>query len=789
MKITRALILEAAVVIGIMAAGVFAGSISTRHVTNAPDFYQHEFGPAVMVAVGRGFVNPAPPPGSPLAEFLAVRRTTLDRSDAVDAPTRALDQFQQATRYLMLVVGYWWRVTGISWPELAWLEALMYGLTVVACYAICRLCLPRVLAIVGAVFVAASPVHLSQAPYLRDYVKAPFILFAIPLTVAAALYPMPARRLAALSAACGLVVGLGVGFRMDVVIMAPIFLVSVFCFRGHRPWTDIAEKALAAGVFLCALAMAAAPIVTRLSAGGSNAFHVILLGYSDPFHDGLGVRPSVYSVLPFYSDVYAWEVVSEHAARHQTDTVRYLTAAYDAATRAYWMQIVRHFPADVAARALGASNAVLNLPFNQPRTGGAFDMLSALNGWGAAFGIVFIGVAWAHRARVGLFAAWLVLVLTAYSSLQFEERHFFHLEIVSVVAVLMTLHVVMRTRVPSRAQVRAFLLVIVGLVAAAGVSLGVLRTYQSTHIAHVIDAYIDAPRQRVEPTFVETSYGTWRMRWDEAAHRARPPAADYYVVEFDGAPSDNESWLSLLYQDVVPDYSRIATWSSGRGVIRLFIPSYGAEPRAFEGIELSAGLKDRLHGISRIDHPERLPLLLTLRLPDQWRQERLYQTFRIEHPHEADVVPVVGDPAATAQSRMAWLDRFDSPSTRPSPASLQTSYSPAARVVDGRVEMDGVASDQSTYLLGFKPIEVRGPAALLVKGHLDSGGLTFGVLNGVRWYRQAIARERGDFVAVVQIPESGTYTPLITNGASKNGDRTSFVLSRFGVVGADSRSN
>jgi hypothetical protein len=291
----------------------------------------------------------------------------------------------------------------------------------------------------------------------------------------------------------------------------------------------------------------------------------------------------------------------------------------------------------------------------------------------------------------------------------------------------------------------------------------------------------------VEPTFTETTYGTWQMRWDDAARRARPPAADYYVVEFDGNAGDNESWLSLRYQDVAPDYSRIATWWSGRGVVRLFIPAYGAPPRAFDGIELSGGLKDRLRAVSRIDHPERLPLLLTLRLPDRWRQTRLYQTFRIEHPHEADAVPIVGDPAATPQSRMAWLDRFDSPSTRPSPATVQTTYSPAAKVIDGRVEMDGVARDQSTYLLGFKPIEVRGPAALLVKGHLDSGGLTFGVLDGVRWYRQAVARDRGDFVAVVQIPKSGTYTPLITNGASRNGERTSFVLSHFGVVSAESR--
>jgi hypothetical protein len=96
--------------------------------------------------------------------------------------------------------------------------------------------------------------------------------------------------------------------------------------------------------------------------------------------------------------------------------------------------------------------------------------------------------------------------------------------------------------------------------------------------------------------------------------------------------------------------------------------------------------------------------------------------------------------------------------------------------------MDAVARDRSTYLVGFKPIDIQAPAALLVQGRLDAGGLSFGVLKDQRWYRQVVVRERGEFVAVVNLPDAGTYAPLITNGATQDGERTRFVLSRFGVV-------
>jgi hypothetical protein len=628
---------------------------------------------------------------------------------------------------------------------------------------------------------AVSPVHFAQIPQVRDYAKAPFILFAIPLILAIAIGQLPRRSLVLLSALCGAVVGIGVGFRMDVLIMAPIFVISVVCFKSRWPWTGLRDKALAIAVFGIALWLAAAPVLLRLSGGGSNAFHVILLGYSDPFDAGLGTRPSVYSFLPFYSDVYVARVVQEWAGRFSTQPAPYLSPAYDAASRAYWMQIVRHFPADIVTRTLGAVNGILNLPFNQP--GGLFGPLSTLNGWGVALGAVLIGVASMDSVRVGVFVAWLVVALTGYSSFQFQTRHFFHLEIIPIVGALLVIELGVRRRLPTRAQFVRVATAVTVLVVATVASLAVLRAYQDAHLRRLFQQYVDSDKHEVNASFAETEHGMWRVSWDESGAATRTPPADYYVVELNGAPGRRLGWFSLWFDDVLPDYSRIASTWSESSVDRIFVPAYDERAlRTFKGLELSPGLRDRLRGIYRIDHPERLPLLLTLTLRDGWQRRGLHQTLLAEPAGEPETISLVGDAASVPASRPMWVDHLGDAAVRPNRSAVAAAYTPEARVSDTSIEMDAVARDRSTYLVGFKPIDIQAPAALLVQGRLDAGGLSFGVLKDQRWYRQVVVRERGEFVAVVNLPDAGTYAPLITNGATQDGERTRFVLSRFGVV-------
>src|SRR5262245_10053227 len=95
---------------------VMTGWVYCRFYPVNPHYYQASFTPAVMFASGHGLVNAdvsAPPQ---IREFLELKRDHLNAAE-VPRPNRvqAFDSLQNASRYLLLSVGLWWRLTGISW--------------------------------------------------------------------------------------------------------------------------------------------------------------------------------------------------------------------------------------------------------------------------------------------------------------------------------------------------------------------------------------------------------------------------------------------------------------------------------------------------------------------------------------------------------------------------------------------------------------------------------------------------------------------------------------------------
>ena len=804
--------LETALVVLLLVFGASLGSFASRHFIGEPAFYQESFGPAVMVATGRGFVNPLQAPGSPLDDFLARRRMTLNAGDVAGVLTGPPDHFQQATRYLMLATGYVWKISGISWAAVSNVSALLCALYVVASYAVCRVWLQPALAVGGAVLMGLSPLQLQQVVQVRDYSKGPFILFAIALTIAVASRPLSRRALLLMSAACGIAIGIGLGFRMDVLVMAPIFLASLALFRDRRPWTGLADKGLAAGAFLLAIFVSAAPVLFHLSEG-SNGFHVIFLGEAEPFDAELGLARSAYTQLPFYDDYYAASVVREYAWRETgARPPDYGSTAYDTEGRAYWLQIVRHFPADVLARALGATNSVLNLPFSTPplnfltppidgtsrlaslltnqrphraRIDAVFDWLAALNGWGIAFGAVLVGAAAAQSTRLGVFTGWMMMLTAGYASLQYADRHVFHLQIIPILGLLVAIGLVFRAPWLDRRVMRRFGWALVALTLAVAAPLMVLRAYQTAHLAGLFREYINAPKEVVSSALEDTGHGTWRVHLDLAppmpgGHRP----AGYYVVEFDGAPARQMTPIEVRYAPSAAglDYSRTVAVTETAGISRVFIPGYGQFPAwAFDGLELPAELKGRLRGIYRISPAAHPSLLLDLRLPGGWEQRGLYQTFRGEPGSARDDVRVFNR-FDGAVSNVAWMTRLDSPQATPRADAIAESYTKAAGVTAAGVEMDGVAESQSGYLVAFKPVDVAGPAALVVRGHLYAGGLTVGLLLNKQWSGSVTVQQPGDFVAVVNIPRPGTFEPIVTNATRRDRAPNHFVLSRFGVV-------
>src|SRR5205823_612693 len=90
--------------------------------------------------------------------------------------------------------------------------------------------------------------HLGFLPYLRDYAKAPFILALMLIMARMAIGPLSGKRLLGYAVAFGAVLGIGFGFRNDLLINVPPFLAVVaFCLPG-RLRDNLALKAGAVAV-------------------------------------------------------------------------------------------------------------------------------------------------------------------------------------------------------------------------------------------------------------------------------------------------------------------------------------------------------------------------------------------------------------------------------------------------------------------------------------------------------------------------------------------------------------
>jgi len=230
-----------------MVAG-FVGAAYQGAMPRTAHFFQELFGPAVMFAAGHGWKNPDLDELPALHAFLhppmpAAHPPAIDRFDVASLPAEVAvlpwDNFQLRQRYLIYAVGVTWRLFGVSWSALTPLYALMYGVSAALLYGIFRLGAARAIAAALTLLLVFSPIQLDNLVRLRDYSKAPFILAAILLLGYMLRHRLTPRRLAAIALLFGVVTGIGSGFRMDVVMCLPAFVVVLLFFtrvRAERPW-------------------------------------------------------------------------------------------------------------------------------------------------------------------------------------------------------------------------------------------------------------------------------------------------------------------------------------------------------------------------------------------------------------------------------------------------------------------------------------------------------------------------------------------------------------------------
>lgn len=769
------------------------------------EFYQSTYEPAVRFACGQGFADYS---GTDRAveAFLTVREGGFGCSAAPDGGTVPLAFDQAAARYLQLTVGLVWRVVGVSWESLLPLYALLAAGTGAALYGLARLVLPKAAAAPLAALLLLSPLHLFMLPQLRDYAKAPFLLGAFLTTALLVRHRRRLRTSLLLSAATGLLVGVGFGFRADVMLVIPLFLVTVVVFWPGGPHRDLGTRALAAAVFLAAFALLSAPVRAGLPEGGNSA-HWAVLGLGTSFTQTLGLEQDLYDLGYVYNDTYATSLVDAHAYR--VEGFRGPVVLSSPKAEEYGMRLLRDtaatFPADLLARGYAATLHVTALPIESAsravaessRVAGIaaapVGVLAAQRWLAPAVVVLALLVGAARQLRLALLAAFAVMYLGALSALQYDARHVFHLEGISLVAgtflLLQLVRVVQARRAgrtsqhltkrapavlarrlwPVGAMAGALLVATVGLLVPA-------RAVQAAQVDALLGQLQALPRDPVALTPRPVDGSTTLLALPDRTISGAPVfvgsslvRSSYLVARVRparcGVPVALLTWR-YRSTTAYTDFSRtvqVPRPTDPEGAVDVYFLGLSSDSFVLAGVELPTAVASCLESVSVVRNTDSLPLLVNASLPQDWGRATPFQTFPFEQRKSAT------PPTPRLISSAAGLAPAGPAGVR-LPLTTPAFAAPGLRVEEDGWTFRGRPETGSAYVAVSAEQPCSAQGAITVSGSLSTGRAALGVQQQGQWVGVVTLAEPGRFIAVLHTPVIGTCS-LVLAHAGSSGDK------------------
>ena len=420
-------------------------------------FYQNFTPEVVYLACSHGFQRSAALPPA-LLDFLLLKTTVFD-CDALGSKPALVPPgwFAQVQGYLTWTVAMLWRVTSVSYANLWPLAALFHGLYAAGCYVLLRQFNSRLASVPGGVILAASPLAFQMLIAFRDYSKAPFFIWALVFLIQL-LRARGMREMSIWAAAAGATIGAGYGFRTDIMILAPLFILTILVSFQLRL---LLRRAIAGIILLAAVVLTALPVLSVDKDGTYGS--VIIQGMSDPYRQFLQMEPALYSFGDRYSDeLVLSSIAADERPRHPDWDSHEGPALYDVSqalklSGQYWQGILPMFPADFVAQAFKSAGWIAGMPAliaarHPPDP--AFPYLRS-NRWAAFYNqtythlaspiLPYLGIAgllvlfwriWSRSRQEATALGFLFIALVTYPVVQFSIRHVFHLEFVWILAVL-----------------------------------------------------------------------------------------------------------------------------------------------------------------------------------------------------------------------------------------------------------------------------------------------------------------------------------------------------------------
>ncbi len=687
---------EVRVVVVLFFVAACAGMVYSATWGGEPQFWRHTtFMQGISWLCGAGWENPKVSEVPGLEAFLYGHTDCFDCENMPDGVTvlprdvsgmtvEEIDTYhpqhlffgflpwQRYHLYFVWTVTALWAVFGLCWSSLTPLVGLLTGMTGAALYGVFRLGVRRGLAIVATLWVVFSPLHLQMTPHIRDYSKAPFLILILFLLGCLLKYPMARRSFFALSAVCGIVVGIGVGFRTDLAIAAPACVVVLLFFTPGTLRETWVQRLGATAIFCGVLSVTGLPIFLELFKEAGHFFHVTSLGFLKGCDMRLGVGNPLYHLGDPFNDLYIVNVVQgfSHRVTGEMPPSTHWDVQYHEATQLFFKAFVKLFPADMVLRAYAATLRVVDelaVNVRHPYPHGITNLFlcrlfewralleQSIPGMGRYHVLAALALLAGRRMRWAFGITFLLFFFAGYTALQFYLRHAFHLEFIAVWATvflgecgLWGMSSLYRRHCENQGllcdaawrswlgkgvlrSILFFLIVGLGL---GGVLQG-LRWVQDRQVTAFLTTFEQTPLTPVAVTsskqegnneivYSFSDFGKGEPRGP------LPTQYEYLVVVVENGLSDvtlhfdfDKQWEWEWF-----NFSRdiLVSGKEGEGITRIFFPVYFGMHAQFQGVYIEGKDEDRIRGFYTTDL-DTVPIWPTLVLPEDWRDAPKHQVL------------------------------------------------------------------------------------------------------------------------------------------------------------------
>lgn len=399
--------------------------------------------PSAMFAVGQGFIRPPVDEIPGMREFMypTVGDAAWNPGTLPDSYSRTnWDTYERYHRYLIYAMGIVWSIFGVSWTSAKILAIGLYAVATLLVYALFRLGTNRLFAFAGAALFAAAPAVAENVFNIRDFSKAPFLIALFGLFCYLFFERRPVRQYLLAALLAGVVIGIGLGFRRDLLIAIPPALMATLLARLEAPGFAWRLRLAGVAVLFVSMLITSLPIVSTFRDRGSLAAHDIVMGFSTICDDQMGLSRTSYERVPMKHDLFASGIAGDFARRKlvgnnpaYADSYVYPSESFKAM---YIRENIRVFPADMLLRGWGATMQILHGAKNKP--------VGWLPGEITARGSLYAALALGLIAFRSLPLALMLFLLGSYfcavTSLQFEVRHSFHMAFLPAAACVIPAH-------------------------------------------------------------------------------------------------------------------------------------------------------------------------------------------------------------------------------------------------------------------------------------------------------------------------------------------------------------